>query len=152
MPQAGRVPHVKPASDERTPDGGEDLTPHPHIEQILSIDADDREDAVVLSVTGDIDALTSPRLTKAVAETFEHLGDRLLVLDLSEVRFLASSGLRALRQSAVEAVRHRGLRQLRVVVDQNRPVIRPIEIIGLDAFLALYHTVEDALTADDGTR
>ena len=143
---------MKPASDERTPDGGGDLSPSPRVEQILSIDVDDRDEAVILRVEGDIDALTSPRLTKAVVTAFDNLGERFLVLDLTVVRFLGSSGLRALRTSAIEAVRHRGLRQLRVVVDQNRPVIRPIEIVGLDAFLALYHSVEDALTADEGLR
>jgi anti-sigma B factor antagonist len=34
---------------------------------------------------------------------------------------------------------------LRIVVDHNRPVIRPIEVTGLDEVLALFDTVEDAL-------
>jgi anti-sigma B factor antagonist len=139
---------VKPASDELTPDGGEDLTPRPHVEQLLSVHIEDRPDAVIINAKGDIDALTSPRLMRAVADLFDRLGDRLLVLDLTSVRFLGSSGLRTLQNSAVKAVQHHGLRQLRVVVDQTRPVIRPIEIAGLDAFLALYHTVEDALDDD----
>jgi anti-sigma B factor antagonist len=140
---------VKPASDERTPDGGEHLAAHPHREQLLAIKSESRDDAVILTVEGDIDGLTSPRLMRAITEVFRDLDGRLLVLDLAEVQFLGSSGLRTLRESAAEATRHHGLHQLRVVVDQARPVIRPIEIAGFDAFLTLYHTVEDALTADD---
>jgi len=72
-----------------------------------------------------------------------------LVLDLTHVRFLGSSGLRTLRDSALEAADHDGHQPLRVVVDHRRPVIRPIEIVGLDQILALYHTVEDAIAAGD---
>ncbi|QVI25420.1 hypothetical protein KHQ06_24060 [Nocardia tengchongensis] len=36
---------------------------------------------------------------------------------------------------------------LRIVVDSNRPVVAPIEITGLEEFLALYHSVEEALHA-----
>ena len=144
----GSLPGVKPASDELTPDGGEHLAARPHVEQLLSIHTEDRSDAVILTAKGDIDALTSPRLMRAVADLFDSLGDRPLVLDLTSVRFLGSSGLRTLQNSAVKAVQHHGLRQLRVVVDQTRPVIRPIEIAGLDSFLALYNTVEDALEDD----
>lgn len=31
------------------------------------------------------------------------------------------------------------------MVDANRPVIRPIQVTGLDTELALYHTVDEAL-------
>ena len=36
---------------------------------------------------------------------------------------------------------------LRIVVDHTRPVIRPIQVTGLDDVLALFDTVEDALRA-----
>lgn len=54
------------------------------------------------------------------------------MLDLTDVTFLGSPGLRALFDSAAEAVHHRGHRPLRVIVDHTRPVVRPIEILGLD--------------------
>jgi anti-sigma B factor antagonist len=138
---------VKPASDERTPDGVEDL--RPPVEQLMTVRADDRDDVLILTVEGDVDGLTAPRLTSAVADAFRALAGRPLVLDLTKVKFLGSTGLRTLRDSAHEAVHHQGLQPLRVVVDQARPVIRPIEIVGLDQILALYHTVEDAIAAGD---
>lgn len=109
----------------------------------------DRDATVLLVVEGAVDGLTAPRLRTAVAEAFDRLAGRALVLDLSEVTFLGSPGLRTLFDSASEAVRHRGHQPLRVVVDHTRPVIRPIEIVGLDNVLALYHDVDEALRGDD---
>jgi anti-sigma B factor antagonist len=42
--------------------------------------------------------------------------------------------------------RHRGVDSLRIVVDNTRPVIRPIQLTGLDQVLSLYYSVADALT------
>jgi anti-sigma B factor antagonist len=140
---------VKPASDERTPDGGERAAERPDVEQLMTVRSADRDDAVVLTVSGDIDGLTAPRLRAAMVEAFDRLAGRPLVVDLTAVRFLGSPGLRVLRDSAEEAVRHRGSQPLRIVVDETRPVIRPIEIVGLDEILALYHTVDHALARGD---
>ncbi|ALG10805.1 anti-sigma factor antagonist [Kibdelosporangium phytohabitans] len=136
---------MKPASDERTPDGGEFVVDRPDREQLINIVTDERDDAVVLTVTGEIDGLTAPRLQRKMDEAFDVLDGRALIVDLSDVQFLGSPGLRTLRESAETAVHKRGFQTLRVVVDDQRPVIRPIEIVGLDQVLALYHTVEHAL-------
>ena len=138
---------VKPASDERTPDGVEDY--RPAREQLMNVRSEDRGDVLILTVLGDIDGLTAPRLSSAVTDAFRALAGRPLVLDLSNVRFLGSVGLRTLLDSAREAMRHEGVEPLRVVVERSRPVIRPIEIAGLDQILALYHSVEDAIAAGD---
>jgi anti-sigma B factor antagonist len=115
----------------------------------MSVRTEDLPDVLVLRVEGDLDGLTAPRLTPAIADAFDKLSGRVLVLDLTKVRFLGSVGLRTLRDSAREAVHHQGFQKLRVVVSQQRPVIRPIEISGLDQILALYHSVEDAIAAGD---
>jgi anti-sigma B factor antagonist len=138
---------VKPASDERTPDGVEGH--EPDHEQLMTVRVDDRDDVVVLTVEGDVDGLTAPRLSVAVADAFRALAGRTLVLDLAKVQFLGSTGLRMLRHAAHKAVHHQGEQPLRIVVDHARPVIRPLEIAGLDQILALYHTVDDAIAAGD---
>jgi anti-sigma B factor antagonist len=138
---------VKPVGDERTPDGNEQTPERPSREQLMNLRTDDQADAVILLVSGAIDGLTAPRLRAAIAEAFDRVDGRPLVIDLSEVRHLGSAGLRALFDSATEAVKHRGFQPLRVVVDDTRPVIRPIEIVGLDNVLALYNSVADALGA-----
>jgi anti-sigma B factor antagonist len=138
---------VKPASDELTPDGLAEE--RPDREQLIAIRTEERDDVLILTVEGDVDGLTAPRLATAMADAFRRLAGRALVLDLTNVRFLGSVGLRTLRDGAREAVNHQGFVPLRVVVDQQRPVIRPIEITGLDQILALYHTVDDAIAAGD---
>jgi anti-sigma B factor antagonist len=100
--------------------------------------------ALVVTVTGEIDLFTVDRLRAAVAAGFDELRDgEILVIDLTEVTFLASQGLQALVDVTQAAQRRR--EPLRIVVDHNRPVIRPIEVTGLDEVLALFDTVEDAL-------
>jgi anti-sigma B factor antagonist len=118
----------------------------PEREQILQVDIDERPDAVVLDVEGEIDGLTAPRLHAAMTEAFDRLGGRPLVVDLTRVTFLGSQGLQVLLDGAREAIHHRGFETLRIVVDHARPVIRPIELTGLDAVLTTFHTVAEALT------
>jgi anti-sigma B factor antagonist len=115
----------------------------------MTVRTDDRDDVLILTVDGDVDGLTAPRLSRAVSDALRHLAGRPLVLDLTNVKFLGSTGLRTLRDSAQDAMNQEGSLPLRVVVDQARPVIRPIEIVGLDQILALYHTVDEALAAGD---
>jgi anti-sigma B factor antagonist len=100
--------------------------------------------ALVVMVAGEIDLFTVDRLRAAVAAGFDELRDgEIMVIDLTEVTFLASQGLQALVDVTQAAQRRR--EPLRIVVDHNRPVIRPIEVTGLDEVLALFDTVEDAL-------
>jgi anti-sigma B factor antagonist len=136
---------VKPAGDELTPDGGACVPARPDREQLMTVHTSDHGGVLIVTVTGEIDGLTGPRLRTVLVEAFDRLDGRVLILDLSSVGFLGSPGLRILRDSAVEAVHHRGFQTLRVVVDEARPVIRPIEIVGLDQVLALYHDVADAV-------
>jgi anti-sigma B factor antagonist len=142
----GTVRSVKPASEELTPDGGQRAA-QPDREQLISVRSSERDDAIILSVAGDIDGLTALRLRAAIDEAFDRLDGRLLVIDLVRVRFLGSAGLRTLRDTAAESLQHRrnSAQPLRIVVDETRPVIRPIEIVGLDQILALYGNVSEAL-------
>jgi anti-sigma B factor antagonist len=142
---------VKPAGDERTSDGGDLAAQRPPLEQLMDVRSVDRDGTVLLVVEGAVDGLTAPRLRTALAAAFDRLAGRALVLDLSEVTFLGSPGLRVLFDCAVEAAHHRGHQPLRVVVDHARPVVRPIEIVGLDNVLALYHRVDEAMRGDEPT-
>jgi anti-sigma B factor antagonist len=139
---------MKPAGDELRPDGGQASAGYPQHEQLIDVRRTDRPDAVVVRVSGAIDVLTAPRLRSALAVALENLDDRPVIVDLTTVRFLGSSGLRALAESAEQASAKPGFQPLRVVVDSNRPVLRPIELTGYDAILALYHDVEDAVVGN----
>lgn len=95
--------------------------------------------------TGELDVLTVPRLREVLAESVRSAEADTLVLDLTEVGFLGSLGLRALVEIAAEAEANG--KGLRVVVDSQRPVVRPIMLSGLDRELDLYDSLDDALPA-----
>jgi anti-sigma B factor antagonist len=137
---------MKPAGDELRPDGCEPTAGYPRQEQLIDVRRVDRPDAVVVAVSGAVDILTAPRLRAAVAVALEHPDGRPVLVDLTEVRFFGSPGLKVLAESADQAAAKPGFQPLRVVVDSNRPVLRPIELTGYDAILALYHDVEDAVS------
>jgi anti-sigma B factor antagonist len=95
----------------------------------------------VLAVRGEIDSLTTPTLQTAVAELLAGPEHRL-VIDLSGVSFLASSGLAVLIRAAQEAA-ERGAR-LRLV-GTGRPVRRPLEVTGSDQLFDLFNDRETAI-------
>ncbi|MFF0492656.1 anti-sigma factor antagonist [Nocardia sp. NPDC004068] len=102
-------------------------------------------EVAVVTLYGEIDGDTAPRLAQAVREGIARTRADFCVIDLTDVDFLGGAGLKTLAATA-EAAEHRK-HPLRIVVDENRPVIRPLEITGLEKFLALYHTVDEALRA-----
>jgi anti-sigma B factor antagonist len=104
--------------------------------------------ALVMAVAGEIDIHTITLFRTAVKQALEEVsevdgGVLPLVVDLSRVTFLGSSGLRALVDATLAAPRHGG--PLRIVVDHNRPVVHPIELTDLNDQVALYNTVDEAL-------
>jgi anti-sigma B factor antagonist len=96
----------------------------------------------VLRVAGEIDIATAPKLRGCLAEVPD--GSRVVVVDLSEVTFLDSTGLSVLvggwkrfSSDDVEA-------ELRLVV--VRPVIlRVLDVTGLAKVFSTFSTLEAAL-------
>ncbi|MBW0118385.1 anti-sigma factor antagonist [Pseudonocardia sp. KRD-169] len=109
----------------------------------MTIDRAEVRGFVVVHVRGEVDALTVDRLGDAVTTALG--GGRPVVIDLTDVRFLDSAGLATLVRVTQES-EDRG-EPLRIAVDENRPVVRPIEITGLEGVLALYDSVDDATAA-----
>ena len=136
------------AGEGANSDLGGDLGPAD--EQLVRIEtrqiAQANSEALVVTVAGEIDLYTVDRFRTAVAAGFDQLHDgQILVIDLTEVTFLSSQGLQALVEVTQTAQRRH--EPLPIVIDRTRPVIRPIEITGLDDVLALFNTIEDALQA-----
>lgn len=97
--------------------------------------------AVVLRVAGEIDMSTAPVLAEECETAIESAGGRLIV-DLSDVTFFGSAGLAVLLDA-----RQRGETagiQLRLVAG-GRPVLRSIEIAGVQEMLPVYPDVAGAL-------
>lgn len=115
----------------------------PAAEQLLHISVRREPAAIVVFANGEVDILTAGRLGAAVDEALREATGRPVVVDLTTVTFLGSHGLAALADAATAAQQRR--EQLRVVVDETRAVIRPLQITGLNEVLALYYSVEEAL-------
>jgi anti-sigma B factor antagonist len=102
---------------------------------------------VVVAVAGDVDHTTASRLLTEITAALDETAGGACVVDLTVVTFLGSDGLDTLLDAAREAEERRS--PLRIVVNANRPVIRPIELTGLDTVLSLYHSVDEALDVDE---
>jgi anti-sigma B factor antagonist len=95
---------------------------------------------VVVAVTGEVDALSAPQLSAAIGVALAGSPAGLIV-DLSQVDFLASAGLGLLIATHDEVTPNA---RFGVVAD-GVAVRRPITVLGLDSVITLYRTVEDAL-------
>jgi anti-sigma B factor antagonist len=103
-----------------------------------------RGDAVIVHVTGELDLASVPVLDELLSET-EALNEppAPLVLDLTGVTFMGSCGLELLMRH--EARCRVAGRTLRVVVANNRAVLRPLSLTGLTTAVTLVDTLADAL-------
>jgi anti-sigma B factor antagonist len=112
----------------------------------LSLSTYESRDHTVLEVGGEVDVYTAPRLRERLVELVE-LGSRHVVVDLSRVEFLDSTGLGVLVGA---------LKRLRAVngtfglVCPHERLLKIFRITALDRVFALYDTVE-AATAGTGS-
>jgi anti-sigma B factor antagonist len=105
-------------------------------------------DVVLLTVAGEIDTLTAPRLDLALARLIDEPAPTLVV-DLAGVVFLASSGLAVLIEAAHRA--SASGRALRLLV-HGRPVLRALQITGTDQLFELHTDRASALLPRSGDR
>lgn len=93
---------------------------------------------VVLATRGDVDMVTAPSLEEAIG-TVATKEPEAIIVDLSGVDFLASAGMSAL------VTAHNQLSRRLAVVADGPGTSRPLKLVGLDAVLRLYPSVDDAL-------
>jgi anti-sigma B factor antagonist len=103
-----------------------------------------REGVAVVSIGGEIDSSTAPAFEAVIAEALEQ-DPPALVIELSEVIFMASVGLRIL--AATQENVGKSI-QVAVVAD-GMATSRPMQLTGLDKLVSLYPTLDEALTALD---
>ncbi|QRP43599.1 STAS domain-containing protein [Amycolatopsis sp. FDAARGOS 1241] len=104
-----------------------------------------RGPAAVVTVAGEIDLVTAPELDEVVSGAVDESPD-VLVVDLRGVTFLSSAGLQVL----AAAHQRLGEQRLRVVTTSNA-TSRPLTSTGLDAWIGLFPTVDEALSGALGT-
>ncbi len=101
----------------------------------------DHDGVVVLSIGGEIDLVTAPALEQAIGGVVVE-NPSALIIDLSEVEFLGSVGLKILAGTGEKL----GDSAQFGVVARGPATRRPIHLTGLDKTFPLYSTLDDALT------
>ena len=110
----------------------------PHFE-LVEDEIDD--DALVATVRGEIHVSTAPEFSRRLNAALDR-GRTRVVLDLTEVRFIDSTGLSVLLSGLREVSRRQG--QLALALS-NPPVLRLFEITRLDTTFDIAPTREEAL-------
>jgi anti-anti-sigma factor len=116
--------------------------------ELLDVDVERRDGVVVVHVAGELDY---PAKDLLLAELDEWTSDaEPLVVDLSSVTFIDSSGLGALIRANKQMQRPRG--PLAVVCVPGGRVSHLIHLTGLHQVLRLYDTVDQAVSAERTNR
>lgn len=102
-----------------------------------------RDSLVVLSVRGEVDLVTAPQLLESIDTVLSQTQPPGLIVDLTDVPFLASMGMTAL----VDASRRIGDAAAFAVVADGPVTARPLTMMGLDQDFVICTDVESAVAA-----
>jgi serine/threonine-protein kinase RsbW len=119
------------------PQGGNLLT------MVKYLTAGPRDDVAILPLTGRVDAVTAPQVNREVHAQIS-AGARFILLDLANVTFLSSSGLRALLLIRKELMTLGG--ELRLTGLQPQ-VYEVFTLTGFTQVFAIHATVDEARTS-----
>lgn len=107
----------------------------------MEIQSEQHQQTLVISLAGSLDALTADQAGRYIAAQLDG-GQQQVILDLHQVDFMSSSGVRMLLQMLKQSRAMGG--DLRLAVPQPG-VQRTLEISGLVPVLRVYPSVEGAL-------
>ncbi len=108
---------------------------------LLRVDVSERDDHVLVTAAGEIDASTAHQVADAVALALRE-GHRRVLLDFSGVTFIDSTGLGVLVKSHRSA---EALGSVFAVVHPTTSTRKLIRVLGLDQLLYVYDDREQAL-------
>lgn len=110
---------------------------------MLDVQEKQQGDVTTLIFSGRVDSQGSVDLDLALQSALSEKKNKL-ILDMAEVRYMNSSGLRTLADILTQTREAGGDTKL---VALNAKVRRVFEIIGFDNFFEIYETESDALSA-----
>ena len=113
-----------------------------HDELSIDLKSEDHGETLVFKLRGSLDIATSPTVRAALSDATEK-GTKGIIVDLTHLEFLDSTGLGALIGAHRRAA-ERG-ESLRLIVSEG-PIARLLNITGLVRVLAVFHTLEDAMS------
>lgn len=99
----------------------------------------------VLRLIGELDAVTVPGVAVTLDEALLTLEDLLLVVDLTQVTFIASVGVGALARMRLDVQRRRG--RLIVVLPAHGRARRLFELTGMVDYFEVRLTLREAVQA-----
>ncbi len=112
-----------------------------HDELSIDIKIENHGEVVIYRLRGSLDLATSPSVRAALMEAASE-GKHEVIVDLTQLEFLDSTGLGALIGAHRRALEHNG--NVRLVVREGA-ISRLLNITGLLRVFPVYHTLEDAL-------
>ncbi len=111
------------------------------MDELFRVSVEKHPGATVVTVVGEVDVSSAPELRARLLELDER---QRIVVDLSEVTFLDSTGLGVLVGALKRTEATRGEGELRLVV--NRPQLtKVLEVTGLAPLFAIYPVLSEAL-------
>jgi anti-anti-sigma factor len=115
---------------------------------LISISTDRVADSVVVTVDGEVDILSGPPFRRALADALDEHDGRPVVIDLTLVKLLSSTGLAVLVDARWHA-RQRG-RGLVLVVDPDVHAVRlALQMAGIATLFTIVADLQEALRPGD---
>ena len=111
--------------------------------ELLGVDTRQEGGWTILSLTGQLDVATAPRVRQSLIEAQYSAASRV-VLDLSGVEFIDSMGLGVIIGGLKRARSHHG--ELVIVCDRER-ILHIFEITRIESIVRIVPTIGDALHA-----
>jgi anti-sigma B factor antagonist len=107
----------------------------------LDVETTSRGNATILTLRGEIDVYTAPRLRQAIVDVVDG-GAQHVVLDMEKVEFLDSTGLGVMVEGLKRISGRDGT--LSVVATQDK-ILKIFDITGLNKAFGMYGSVEEAV-------
>jgi anti-sigma B factor antagonist len=115
-------------------------------DDVVTTGATSDDEPVVLAAGGELDYHASPNLSERLSSHL-NTGRRRLVLDISTVTFIDSTAIGVLVGAAAKLQDAGGGSLTVVCADENRRVLRILDIAGVDSMITLHSSCEEALSA-----
>lgn len=111
-----------------------------HDELSIDLKTESGGETLVFKLRGSLDLATAPTVRAALTEATDKGGQHLIV-DLTQLEFLDSTGLGVLIGAHRRAAERGG--SFRLIINDG-PISRLLNITGLIAVFAVYHSIDDA--------
>jgi anti-sigma B factor antagonist len=112
----------------------------------VSVSRKATDDIPVVAVSGEVDVYSAPELKESLTKLLQ-TGAKSIVVDLSDVAFLDSTGLGALVEARAATSEAGG--SLPVVCSHER-ILKLFTITGLDGVFSIHGSVDEALASLQG--